>query len=117
MKKVLTFVVLILIILGVFYFIYKREAVAPAVIPPENTEPIVTASTIQANVEKYLRDNIVKLSPAEAVLGGTWYVFTVTTNLEENSGVVEYEDGHISEKRNFTYTTDENGEVTSLIIQ
>jgi hypothetical protein len=73
--------------------------------------------TERANVENYLHDNIVELSPIKAVLGGTWYVVSDTVDLGKNSGTVTYEDGHIQEIKNFTYTTNEKGEVLSLIIK
>src|SRR3989338_8473338 len=108
MKKILLAIVAIGIILGVFYFFNRKEAIAPAVMDQNLAE--------RANVENYLRENISKLSPVEAVLGGTWYVVSATVDLEKNSGTVVYEDGHIQETKNFSYTTDEKGEVVSLTI-
>jgi hypothetical protein len=70
----------------------------------------------RASVENYLRENISKLSPVKAVLGGTWYVVSSTVDLSTNSGTVTYEDGHIQETKNFSYTTDGKGEVINLII-
>ncbi len=72
--------------------------------------------TERENVEKYLKDNIISLSPVKAVLGGSWHVLSNTIDLEKKSGTVMYEDGHIQEKKNFTYTTNEKGEVLSMII-
>jgi hypothetical protein len=72
--------------------------------------------TERASVESYLKENISKLSPVKAVLGGTWYVVSNTVNLEKNSGTVVYEDGHIQETKNFSYTTNEKGEVVNLTI-
>ena len=80
-------------------------------IPPQNT-----TVDIKQNVENYLRENISKLSPIKAVLGGTWYVVSITTDLEKNSGTVTYEDGHIQETKTFSYTTNDKGEVVSLVI-
>lgn len=71
----------------------------------------------RVNVESYLRENIITLSPIKAVLGGTWYVVSNTIDLEKNSGTVVYEDGHIQEERNFSYTTNEKGEVLDLKIE
>lgn len=70
----------------------------------------------RTNVENYLSDNISKLPPIKAVLGGTWYVVYATVDLEKNSGIVVYEDGHIQETKNFSYTTNEKGEVVTLVI-
>jgi putative hemolysin len=72
--------------------------------------------TEKANAENYLRENISKLSPVKAVLGGTWYILSVTVDVEKNSGTVIYEDGHLQETKNFSYTADEKGEVTSALI-
>jgi len=49
-------------------------------------------------------------------LGGTWYVVSDTVDLAKNSGTVIYEDGHIQEQRNFSYTLNGKGEVVSLTI-
>ena len=68
-------------------------------------------------VEKYLWENIATLSPIAPVLGGNWYVVAATLDLENNSGMATYEDGHIQEKRNFTYTLNESGAVASLTIE
>jgi hypothetical protein len=107
MKKVLLVVVAIGVILGVFYFINKKEAIAPVV---------ATDQVEQINVENYLRSNISKLSPVPAVLGGTWYVTSFTIDLGKKSGTVEYEDGHIQETKDFSYITNEKREVVSLAI-
>ena len=72
--------------------------------------------TERENVKNYLKSNITTLSPVKAVLGGTWYVLTVNLDLEKNSGTVTYEDGHIQEKKNFSYTTNEKQEIISLTI-
>jgi len=68
------------------------------------------------SVEGYLWSNIGTLSPVKSVLGGSWYVVSMDVDLEKNSGAVTYEDGHIQEKRDFTYTTNWNREVESLTI-
>ncbi len=71
---------------------------------------------LRDNIENYLRTNIATLSPVKPVLGGTWYYIGSSINTSKNSGVVVYEDGHIQEKRNFTYTTDGAQKVVSLKI-
>ena len=73
--------------------------------------------TERENVDTYIRANISKLSPVSAVLGGTWYVLSATVDVNNNSGTVMYEDGHIQEKKNFTYETGINGLVNNLIIK
>lgn len=69
------------------------------------------------SVEKYLLSNIKTLSPISPVLGGTWYVVSIDFDLEKNAGTVVYEDGHIQEKRVFTYEIDGESEITKFIIQ
>lgn len=92
--------------------IFKSPASAPV---PEAT-PIPNATDIKQNVEGYLRAHISTLSPVKAVLGGTWYVVSVTTDVTTNSGTVVYEDGHIQETKNFSYTTNAHGDVTSVTL-
>ncbi|MDQ3245198.1 MAG: hypothetical protein M3P22_02565 [bacterium] len=65
-------------------------------------------------VIEYLNKNITKLSPTKAVLGGTWYIVSSSVNIQNNSGSVTYEDGHIQEKRNFTYTTSPQNTITQM---
>lgn len=69
------------------------------------------------NVAKYLRDNISTLSPVKAVAGGTWYVTSYVIDVQKDSGTVSYEDGHIQEKKNFTYTADSAGMVSNMKLQ
>lgn len=45
--------------------------------------------------ETYLRANINELSPEPAVLGGTFYVTSITWQ-PDGAAMVEYEDGHIA---------------------
>lgn len=59
--------------------------------------------TEREEVENILWNNINTLSPVSAVLGGRFYVVSMDLDLANNSGVVVYEDGHIQEKREFTY--------------
>jgi len=59
-------------------------------------------------VEEILWKNINELSPVAPVLGGKFYVVSMDLDLVNNSGLVVYEDGHIQEKRSFTYEVVEN---------
>lgn len=102
--KILIFVAIVVIIGGVL-LVLKTPFFAPK-----------AAVDVRQNVENYLRANISKLSPVQAVLGGTWYVVSMTTDLVKNSGTVVYEDGHIKETKNFSYTTNDKGEIASLTI-
>ena len=60
---------------------------------------------------EYLKKNISRLSPEKEVLGGTYYVtrFTATDN---NSGIVEYEDGHNAYKAKVSYSFDDTGGIS-----
>lgn len=103
--------ILVVLSLGIFLALQTKIANKTNTIPPQNI-----IINIKQNVENYLRENISKLSPVKAVLGGTWYVISITTDLEKNSGTVTYEDGHIQEIKNFLYTTNDKGEILSLTI-
>ncbi len=69
------------------------------------------------NVEAYLKKNISTLSPTKAVLGGTWYVLYADINISLDTGSVTYEDGHIQEKKAFSYTIDANENVVNLSLK
>ncbi len=81
------------------------------------TDVACTDFVERAKVEEYLRENISTLSPTKAVLGGNWYVVSAYIDLQKNSGIVIYEDGHVQEKRNFTYTINAKNEVLDLKIK
>ncbi len=61
-------------------------------------------------VEKYIKDNISQLSPTKEVLGGKFFVTSINF-IGENSGVVEYEDGHILLKSKFNYFLGKDGKI------
>lgn len=65
-------------------------------------------------VEKYIKDNIKTIATNKPVLGGSWYVISVTINPATKSGEVTYEDGHILSKAKIEYTYKTNPE--SLVI-
>ena len=109
-KQIILFIVAVVVIAGAGFLIFKFFTPMSSVTPPSVTVDI------KQNVENYLRENISTLSPVQPVLDGTWYVTSVTTDVGKNSGVVEYEDGHIQEIKNFSYTTNEKGEIASLTI-
>lgn len=69
----------------------------------------------QNAVGDHIRSNISELSPAEEVLGGTFYVTSVNF-LDSSSVVVEYEDGHkaYTAKADFTITPDEEVTINSF---
>lgn len=68
------------------------------------------------SVEEYIRTNISTLSPASAVLGGTFYVIEIEA--ADGKGIVTYEDGHIVLTADFTYdTTSAEPRITSFVIR
>jgi len=54
-------------------------------------------------VEEYVRENIKNISITKEVLGGIWYVTKIEIDSQLDSGMVEYEDGHVMEKASFEY--------------
>lgn len=78
-----------------------------------NNDKQVTQEEREAVVREYIRENISELSPEPEVLGGTFMV----TNIEftgENSGIVEYEDGHIALVADFEYSFTGNDLIVTL---
>lgn len=79
---------------------------------------LVDISCIELNeresVGEYLTKNIGSLSAVQPVVGGSWYVLNYNIDISTKSGSVTYEDGHIQEKSNFSYTTDNEGNVVNL---
>lgn len=80
-----------------------------------NTTTTSTTTTTQSEtvvVETYIRKYINTIVSPDPVLGGTWYVVSITTDPNTNTGTVVYEDGHIQETSQFSYTIGQNGTVT-----
>lgn len=103
MKKFGILLILVaVVVLG--FFLLKEEEKA-------NEIPVAK----QELVEDYIRENISSLSPEEEVLGGSFYVTSVDFE-DENSCLVEYEDGHIALKARaeFEVSSDEQVEITSF---
>ena len=71
---------------------------------PDSTKPVTPCSRIEKEqiIEKYLKDNISSISPRKEVLGGKFYI-TKLIWIGDNSGVIEYEDGHIVVKATFNF--------------
>jgi uncharacterized protein YxeA len=61
------------------------------------------AMTDRMTVDNYLRKNIKTIAPKAAPVGGTWFVTSTTVDTINKTGLVEYEDGHVIEKRPFSY--------------
>ncbi len=96
-------------------YVYKKGAKINYTL--DLTDVACSDFTERSNVEEYLKENLAKLSPTKPVLGGKWYYVSATINTNDNSGVVVYEDGHVQEKRNYTYSTDAQGVIKSLTIK
>ncbi len=58
-------------------------------------------------VISYIENNISELSPVDEVLGGTFFVTNIKF-IDENSAIVEYEDGHIALQAEATYSITDN---------
>lgn len=67
-------------------------------------------TALRARFEKYTEDNISELSSEKAVLGGTFFVTNLKW-LNNNSALVDYEDGHIALQALVKYNLDDKGEV------
>jgi len=113
MKKniIIITILLVIVVVSIVYLVPKKEVIAPVV-----TDISYSDLNEKENVESYLRSNIATLSPVKAVLGGTWYVVSMTLDFEKNSGTVTYKDGHVQEKKNFIYTINEKREVVGMTI-
>jgi len=65
-------------------------------------------------IDQYIAENISKLAPEAAQLGGTFYVTSI--DAKDGKGDVSYEDGHTAYTADFTYTLDPIS-VTSFVIR
>lgn len=59
-------------------------------------------------VEAYVRENISSIISEEPVLGGSWYVVSLSINPAEDTGEVVFEDGHIQGSASFQYSIENN---------
>ncbi len=71
---------------------------------PSSVKPTTPCTQTEREqvVEKYLKENISDLSPEKEVLGGKFYVTSVSW-VDNDSGIVAYEDGHIALIASFDY--------------
>ena len=89
------------------------EAVSTKVLGAANyrvTFQVAPLSVTDDAFEQYIRANIDTLSPAKAVLGGTFYIISVRQT-SDTTAVVQYEDGHISLTADVVYTKTSDGEI------
>ncbi len=64
--------------------------------------------------ERYIRDNIKTIATNQPVLGGSWYVISVSVNPTTHTAEVIYEDGHIQSKANIIYTYQKTPETITV---
>lgn len=71
---------------------------------PGLAKPTIPCGKIETElaVEKYLKGNISDISPEKEVLGGKFYITKIDW-IGNNSGIIEYEDGHIALKASFDF--------------
>ncbi len=77
----------------------------------ENLFPSQTMSQIDCDslkemlsFESAIRENIGFVATNDEVLGGTWYVVSVSVNTFSDEAIVVYEDGHIQSKAKILYS-------------
>lgn len=91
-------------------YVYKT----PDAIPYFNSISSVPCTELNERivVDQYIRENIASMITAKPVLGGKWYVTSLSLDLKEKSGSVAYEDGHIQKKATFDYVVDAGNNLT-----
>ncbi len=108
--KSLIKLILILLALGLIFFLINRENTkTDNAIPTATT---TTSTTTNVNIEDFVSQNISNLSPIKEQVGGKFYVTSITAN--GGTGTVEFEDGHNAYIADFTYQTDIAGKVSVL---
>ncbi len=110
--KIVKYILILAVVALIIFFAYNKLADKT-----ESAPELTPDTSIESNVETYIRETISTLSPVEATMGGTWYVVSVEVDEDNNKGSVVYEDGHNQEERNFTFTTDEEGGILTLTIE
>jgi len=88
MKKVSFVFLIIVIIIGIFFYIKNTN-----LLPENHSEEIQLG---RQEIMQDIAEKIADISPAEPVLGGSWFVSRFWFVKENNENFyVEYEDGHI----------------------
>jgi len=103
-KILLVVVVMIAVFFGGFLFFSSYS------LNEKQGEQELTQAQKEDLVTRYLEVNISNLSTESEVLGGTFYVTNIKFN-DMNSGIIEYEDGHIARVAGFKYAISEDREV------
>ena len=84
---------------------------------PSAPKPIIPCGKTEEEqvVENYLKKNISNISTEKEVLGGKFYITKIEW-LKNNTGIVEYEDGHIALKASFEYKIVKNENEDNYLI-
>lgn len=67
-------------------------------------------------VKTFLNESLKIISPEKEVLGGKFYVTKIEW-VNDSSGIVEYEDGHIALKASFDYKIEKNLQKNSYSVE
>lgn len=122
--KIPAVIIILLVVLGGIYFVFvnnsadqnEKNGEEGQLSPvdergePSRPQEFPTGETVAGDrkaVITYISQNISRLSPASAVLGGTWFV-TRLWFADDSHVYVEYEDGHIL--RQILVTVSQSGE-------
>lgn len=107
MKKILLIISLILVLFLISFYLIQEEKNHQKTPSLPNQDKTQVSKNNSDLIREYLRDNLSDLSPEKEVLGGKFYI-TKLQFLENNQGIVEYEDGHIALRASFNFQIDED---------
>jgi hypothetical protein len=65
-------------------------------------------------VERYIREHIKTIVTTKPVLGGSWYLVSLSVDEKNNTSEIVYEDGHIQQKARVTYTYDTEMDMVNI---
>ncbi|MBP9749903.1 MAG: carboxypeptidase regulatory-like domain-containing protein [Candidatus Pacebacteria bacterium] len=99
-RSYLPIIVLVIVAVAALVYLFARSFAQPQPVDTTSNATTTTQATstvpaVTTSIEEYLRAHISELSPAPAVLGGTFFVTSVRQT-SDTSAVVQYEDGHIA---------------------
>ncbi len=110
MKKILTLLLLVLVIYGVFYGFKAYQAKQRARI-----------EAIEIAAERFVSDNITELSDERETLGGKFFVIKISSffipQRSEVRGKVDYEDGHNSYVASYILHVNPNGSFKPVLFK
>jgi hypothetical protein len=106
MKKCYLVVIPIVILAILLFVVYKNK----------NEEVIQLDPNTEINsVESFIRSNIGTITPEKPVLGGSWYVTSISIDPQKNNGSVVYEDGHIQGSATFNYVISDDMSIVRVV--